>query len=620
MSENNPTRRIGVLKVFFVLIFIIYSARLFSMQVLSGDYHRARAESISRRATILPAQRGEIFDRNFDRPLVTNRDSFAVSITLADVPRARVDEIIFAVSQILQITENDIRARLPSEYLQLHHPIEIATNVSFEGIAALAERRHSLPGVSWYSRPIRYYVDSRSLSHILGYVGSITRDDLIALHNLGYQPGDEIGKAGIERYYDLLLRGIRGLEINTVDVRGRRVAGRESIIRDAPQMGRNLVLTIDRNLQDLAEKALGQRVGSIVVLRPATGEILAMVSYPWYDPNIFITGSRQDFLALVNNPNRPLLNRAIQSSYPPGSVFKIVMSAGVLADNAFSRQHTILCPGEISFGGREWRCHPAARRWGHGRLNLFHALGQSCNIFYWVVGRDHLGIDRIVSLSRDFGLGQLSGIDIPGETAGFVPTPQWKRQRFHENWLDGDTMNVSIGQGFMTVTPLQMANLIAMTVNDGRIYRPHILKEVRDPVTGIVEKRTQPELLHQSEITNPHVWATLRADMRGKVTVGTVRYPMNINTVAIAGKTGTAEVGLEDRWHSWFAAFAPYNAANIEDKIVVSTIVEAANPWAWWAPFASAIIFQGHFANQNFEEAVRALGIQYRIGWGLAGG
>ncbi|MCL1991954.1 MAG: penicillin-binding protein 2 [Spirochaetes bacterium] len=612
MPENNSRRRIIFLKAFFVLVFVIYSTRLFSLQVFSGDYHRERALAISRRATIIPAHRGEIFDRNFDQPLVTNREAFAVSITPADVPRGMMGEVIETVSSILEIEPDEITRRLPSQYLALFHPVEIATNVSFSAVAALAERRSSLPGVTWHSRPIRYYVDSRSFSHILGYVGSITRDDLIALHNLGYQPGDIIGQAGVERYYDEILRGRRGLEVMTVDARGRRVSGRESVIHEVPEMGRNLVLTIDRNLQDLAEAALGPRVGSIVVLRPSTGEILAMVSYPWYDPNIFTTGRREDFLALVNHPHRPLLNRAIQSSFPPGSTFKMVMTAGILAENAFPRQQRILCQGQMTFGGRIWRCHPGARAQGHGLLNLFDALAQSCNIFYMVTGRDNLGIDNIIHYSRMFGLGELTGIDLPGETAGFIPTPAWKQARFHENWHHGDTMNLSIGQGFMLTTPLQMANMVAMTVNDGVIYRPHVLREVRDPITGALEMRTQPEVLHQSYLPAT-TWQNIRADMRGVVTTGTPRWPMNQPHVQIAGKTGTSEVGLDDRFHAWFAGFAPYNTDNNDERIAVSVIVEAANDWEWWAVFASAVVFHGYFTGQNFEQSVRTMGLQWRF-------
>jgi penicillin-binding protein 2 len=606
--ESNPERRIGILRILFILIFLVYSARLFSMQILSGELYRSRAQDISRRTSVIPAQRGEIYDRGFNQPLAMNTDSFAVSVTPAEVPRGGMAGVVSAVSEILRISPDEIEGKIPPQYYQLYQPVEIAVNVPFTAIASLAERKDSLPGVSWNSKPMRNYVDSRSLSHILGYMGNITRDELTTLYNKGYQQGDMIGKAGIERQYDELLRGREGRETRTVDVRERRISGQENSVREPPEMGKNLVLTIDRRLQTLAEQALGNRMGAVVVMRPGSGEILAMVSYPWYDPNIFSGGQRSEYQALVNDPNKPFLNRAIQSSYPPASTFKIVMTTGILAEGVFPPEQTVLCPGEISYGDRQWRCH--IRRPGHGRLNLRGAMAQSCDIYYWVVGRDHLGVERIVSYAREYGLGESTGIDLPGEIPGFIPTPQWKDRRFHEKWLGGDTMNMSIGQGYTLVTPLQMANMVSMVVNNGKIYKPHILKEVRDPVSGAVEQSTGTELLYESDI-DPRIFETVRRDMRGVIREGTAQFPLTIKAVEIAGKTGTGEVGLQDRWHSWFTAYAPYNTDNPDERVVVSIIVEAVNNWEWWAPYASAIIFQGIFAGQNYEEAVRTLGFQH---------
>jgi len=607
---ENHAKRITVFRVLMIVVFVVYSVKLFSMQILSGDEYRTRAQDISRRTFPIPAQRGEIYDRNLSQPLVMNRDSFAVSITPADVPRGSMDEVIETVSEILNISSDEIRLRIPSQYLQLYQPVEIAANVSFNAIASLAERKNSLPGISWQNKQMRNYGDSGSLSHILGYVGDITRDELTTLYNMGYQQGDVIGKAGIEKQYDILLRGKEGRETRTVDVRGRRISGRENITRVSPEMGKNLVLTIDSKIQTLVEKALGPRIGAAMVMRPATGEILAMVSYPWYDQNIFTSGLRNEYQSFVNDPNKPFINRNIQSSYPPASTFKIVMTTGILAENAFPPEQTILCQGLVHFGNRDWNCH--IRRPGHGRLNLHRAMAQSCDIYYWAVGRDYLGAEKIVSYSREYGFGEPTGVDLPGEIAGFLPTPQWKERRFHERWVAGDTMNMSIGQGFTLVTPIQMANMVSMVVNNGKVYKPHVLKEVRDPATNAVETAVRPELLFESKISD-EIFEQVRRDMRGVITEGTAQYPVNIRSVQIAGKTGTAEVDIADRWHSWFAAYAPYNAENTDNTIVVSVIVEAANKWEWWAPYASAIIFQGYFANQEYEDAVRSLGFQYLI-------
>ncbi|MCL2175026.1 MAG: penicillin-binding protein 2 [Treponema sp.] len=605
ISDESNSNRVLVFRVLLFLIVLLYGLRLFTMQILSGDIYLTRAQDISRRTYIIPTQRGEIYDRNYISPLVINRDSFAVSITPAEVPRGRMDEVIASVSDILGIGQNDIRARLPSQYLQLYQPVEIASNVSYSSVSALAERKNILPGVSWNIKAIRNYDRVGSLSHILGYVGDITREELITLYNLGYQQGDVIGKLGVEKQYDELLRGKQGWETRTVDSRGRRITGRENTVVP-PEMGKNLVLTIDARVQTLAEKALGPQIGSAIVMRPATGEILAMVSYPWYDSNIFTDGNIANFRTLADDPNKPFLNRAIQSSYPPASTFKIIMSTVVLSENAFPPDQQIRCQGVMRYGNREWHCW---ERLGHGRLNLSSALWNSCNIYYMTVGRDSLGIERIVTYAKDFGYGEITGIDLPGEIPGFIPTPQWKERRFHEKWVLGDTMNTSIGQGYSLVTPLQMCNMVSMVVNNGKIYKPHVLKEVRDPVTNSVEKVITPELIHESSISNS-VFEAIRQDMRGVVSQGTAQYPLNMRTVQVAGKTGTAEIGLADRWHSWFTAFAPFNSTNQEEKIVVSVIVEASTFQVWRASSAAAIIFQGYFANQEYETAARALGIQ----------
>jgi penicillin-binding protein 2 len=607
-GDERPESRIHVLKAIFILIFVIYTLRLFSMQILSGELYRSRAQNIARRTTIIPAQRGEIYDRNFTSPLVMNTDSFAVSITPAEVPRGDLSDLIGRVAGIMEIPREQIDRKIPAQYYYLYNPIEIASNVPFNIIAALAENVDTLPGLSWQSKPMRNYADTGSLSHILGYVGDITRDELTMLYNQGYQQGDLIGKAGIERQYDSILRGKTGRETRTVDVRGRRVSGEANNTREPPVTGKNLVLTIDSSIQLLVEKALGNRMGAAVVMRP-DGEVLAMVSYPWYDPAIFNEGSLgAEYQTLLNASDNPFLNRAIQSNYPPASTFKIVMTSGILAENAFPPEQTVDCQGEISYGDRQWRCH--IRRPGHGRLNLHQAMAQSCDIYYWMVGREYLGVERIVFYAKEYGFGEATGIDLPGEISGFIPTPQWKDRRFHERWLGGDTMNMSIGQGYTLVTPIQMANMICMVINDGKVYRPHVLKDVRDPVSGAVEQSIRPSLLRESDI-DPRVFETVRRDMRGVIHEGTARFPLNIKTVEIAGKTGTGEVGLQDRWHSWFAAYAPYETPRPEDRVVVSIIVEATNRWEWWAPYASAIIFQGIFANQTYEEAVRALGLEY---------
>jgi penicillin-binding protein 2 len=606
-GNPRPEHRITILGIIFLFIFLGYTVKLFSMQILTGEQYRIRALNISKRVTVIPPQRGEIYDRNFDQPIVMNTDSFAVHITPAEVPSGEMRNLIDNVSEILGINRDQIERKIPPQYYYLYQPQEIASNVPFETISALAERGNSLPGVSWQLKPVRNYIETRSLAHITGYVGNITSDELTVLYNQGYHQGDIIGKAGIEREYDELLRGKEGRETRTVDVRGRRVAG-EQVNRETPFMGKNVVLTIDRRIQTLVERAIGTRMGAGVVLRPATGEILAMVSYPWYDPNIFNQSDMSSqYQALINDPNKPFLNRAIQSSYPPASTFKIIMTTGILAEKVFSPEQEVLCPGEITYGERLWRCH--VLKPGHGRLNLQQALAQSCDIYYWVVGREAMGIDRITTYAKDYGLGEETGIDLPGEIAGFIPTPQWKERIFHEKWLGGDTMNMSIGQGYTLVTPLQMANVVSMVANGGVVYEPHLLKEIRDPATGAIESAFEPKILRKSS-TDPAILKSVSEAMRAVVTQGAARWLYSPLVVPIAAKTGTAEIGLSDHWHSWLVAYGPYETTNPNDRIVTAVIVEATNTWEWWATYATGIIYQGIFGNQSYEDAVKTLGWQ----------
>ena len=608
-GEERPTKRIRSLKTIFILLFGLYTIRLFTMQILSGEIYRSRAERIARRTTLIPAQRGEIFDRNYNIPMVLNIDSFAITVIPAEIPKGQVTSVFTRLSQLLNIPTEQFEKKVPASYYHLYQPIELLSNISFEQVGLIAERIDELPGISWQSKPVRNYVDTGSLAHIIGYVGDITKEEIKVLYNKGYETGDVIGKAGIEKQYDELLRGSPGREVRIVDVRGRRIENEVADYGINPLMGKNLVLSIDRNIQTLAEKALGERMGTVVVMRPSTGEILAMVSYPWYDPNIFNqTNAGSLYQNLLDDPKKPLLNRAIQSSYPPASTFKVIMTAGILEEKTFAPDKTIDCDGELSYGDRIFRCH--IRKPGHGPLDLQEALAQSCDIYFWTVGRDNLGIERIVSYAKDFGFGTVSELDLPGEIAGFIPNPQWKERRFHEKWLGGDTMNMSIGQGYSLVTPLQMANMIAMVVNDGVLYKPTILKEIRDPVSGAVVTTIKPTILHESAISDD-TFRIVKENMRSVVAEGTARFPVNIKAVEIAGKTGTAEIGVSDHWHSWFASYAPYKTDNLDEQIVVAVMVEASNPWEWWAPYASAIIYQGIFADQSYNEAVRSLGIQY---------
>ena len=601
--------RITFLILISLSILVFYSGYLFSMQIVKGLEYKKRAWAVARRETVIPTLRGEIFDRNYDQQLVMNVDSFAVDIIPAELDPDRIDSLITRLSDILEIQEKDIRDKIPSKYKQQYRPVEIKDDIKYDKILYLSENIEKFPGVTWHSKPIRNYLETGSLSHILGYVGDITREELQVLYNRGYAPNAELGKMGIEKEYDMILRGEEGRRYSTVDVSGRKIGTFGEIDEKPPVIGKTLVLTIDRHIQQLSEKALGDRIGSVVVMKPSTGEILAMVSYPWYNPNQFYdtVGTTSYYKTLSLDTRFPFLNRAIQSVYAPASVFKIMMTTAILEEEVFSPREKINCNGSIYIGDRTFNCH---KKTGHGYLDLAGALAESCDVYYWTVGREYLGIDRISEYARRFGLGQKTGIDLPGEARGLVPTPEWKAATYNAPWVGGDTLNTSIGQGYLEVTPLQIANAVSMVVNNGKNYVPHFIKEIRDPISGEIIEKIEPKILHSNAIRD-ETFTRLKEYMRGVVTEGTVKVVLTTKAVKVAGKTGTGEVGYKDRWTSWFAAYAPFDSDNPDDQVVVVVMLEAVNEWEWWAPKAANVIFQGIFADQNYEEAAKALNIWY---------
>lgn len=610
-SDNGSVEqnaKVVILGFLISLIFVFYILRLFSLQVVQGAQYRRQSQVISSQVRTIDAQRGEIFDRNAGLPIVINTDSFAVDVIPAEIPAGHYDSVASRLASYLGIPKSDIDLRIPGGLRRSYTPVEVRSNVPFSVISDIAENVTDLPGVSWRSKPVRNYVETGSISHVVGYVGDITNEEIKVMYNITDESGRRVytsksivGKTGIEKQYDLHLQGAQGRERHTVDVRGHVISGAPII--EPPQMGKNLVLTIDMRIQELAEKALGERVGAAVVLRPSDGEVLAMVSYPFYDQNLFNDdNAAAQYTRLSQDKNRPLLNRAVNASYPPASTFKIIMSTAMLDGKYFPSSKDIECTGRVDYGNRIFHCH---QKWGHGYLNMREALAQSCDVYYWTVGRDYLGVDRISSYAREFGFGESLDIDLPAQQPGFVPTAPWKERRFHQRWLGGDTMNMSIGQGYTLVTPLHVANMVAMVANGGKIYRPHILKEIRDPATNEVIEEVKPQILHESGIDGS-VWREVQNAMRYTITDGTPAFPLSNRVVKIAGKTGTAEVGSLDHWHSWMACYAPFDAP-VEEQVVVVVLVEAANDWEWWAPYATNIIFQGIFANQNYDEAVGSL-------------
>ena len=589
------------LAMIVLFTFAVYIAYLFFLQVINGSEFKDKAKRISQRMSVIPAPRGDIYDASGDDPLATNINAYTVEVFPSLIPEELFLEVVGELHEVLSLSEQEIMTKL-ARVNEVNQSVEIARKVPAETIYYLAEHLDEFPGVIWREKPLRWYDEAGSFVHIIGYVNEITTEELQILYNKGYKTGDVIGKRGIEKQYDATLRGEDGIEYSTVDASGRIVNADERSI-NTPIPGHDLVLTIDRKIQLLSEKALGPRVGAVVVLRPATGEILAEVSYPWFDPNEFYSSrDGAEFNRLSLDSSYPFLNRAIQSTYPPASTFKLLMITGLLEEKAVEVSMTVECTGSHWLGGREFKCW---LEYGHGELALFEALAQSCNIYFQTVGLNYLGADRISDYMHLFGLGVTTGIDLPGEVNGVAPDPTWKESTRNQSWTGGDTFNTSIGQGYTAVTPIQMANAVALIVNEGVVYKPTILKQVRDPLSGEILHTPVPEILRTSPISRD-TFRQVKEAMRGVVTNGTAEVVITTKAVKVAGKTGTAEVNAGERWDSWFVAYGPFDGPP-EEAIIVVTLVEAVNEWEWWAPKAANIIFQGIFADQTYEEAIDAL-------------
>lgn len=602
-NRNNsiPTLRLIVVGAVIGLVFFVYVGTLFSMQIVDGYIYALRAEQVTRRSTLIAAPRGNIYDRNVTTPIATNRESFAVDINPAEIPREQIDTVFASVAELLGMSVDEIHRRIPAARLGVFQPIEVKSGLSFAAILPVAERKNGLPGVSWRIKPVRYYVDGEAFAHVVGYVGDITPEELQVLFNRGYTADSVIGKAGVELQYDELLRGRPGREFRTVDAQGRRVA--EDIQNSIPpEQGNDIVLTLDRDIQLLTQKALGNRVGAALVLDPATGDILSMVSYPRYDANLFYSeGGRAYFADVSLDPRGSFINRAIQAQESPASTFKVLLTTAILENDAFPVDRTVNCPGYYVVGNRVFHCH---KQYGHGDVSLFDALAESCNVYFYTMGNEYLGIEPLVDYTRIMGFGERTGIDLPNERAGLVPSPEWKERVFADGWRPGDTVNFSIGQGFLQVTPLQLADMVAAILNRGVVYRPRIVKEIRDPVTGTVVESREPEVLRTVAISG-ETFDLVKQAMEGVVLDGTPQVVMTTNAPT-GGKTGTSETAAEERKHSWYIGFTPRSPGS--DQYVVTVVwVDAANEWDWWGPYATNIIVHGIYNSLSYAETIADL-------------
>ena len=621
MSPEGDERRGVRAKIFYfgllvILLFGILTIQLARLQLVNGDKYQARAETNRLRQEAILPTRGLIYDSN-GQPLVQNRAAFAAAVVAADIPdidtsgvvnacRDRCNDITIALQNLTGIPASEIEATIleRSESNDPFTPIVIKDSLSNATAFALREQLAVLPGVRVVVEPVREYRESVLLSHILGFVGPVDAEEFTLLETAGYQFDDRIGKAGVEYAYESILRGSVGTRFVEADASGREI----QVLQETPaQAGLNVVLSIDIELQRQVKQLLLEGMGEsnkavAMVIDVNTGELLAMVSLPNYDSNIFSGEVDEAALqALIDNPAKPMLNHAIGEMYAPGSTFKQVTGLAALQEGVANAGTEIFSPGYLDVEHefipgefdrfRDWRSDL-------GTMNFYRGLAMSSDVyFYYLSGGfiedgelafQGLGEERLAGWARRFGLGESTGIDLPGEAAGLVPDGAWKEDTFGEGWLLGDTYNFGIGQGYLATTPLQMLLVTAAIANGGDVLIPHVVEELSDASGELVPLNRQT--VKRNLNIDPHNLNIMREAMRQSVDDGAA-FTGAVSNVVVAGKTGTAEFGPEIEpnvflEHGWFTGFAPFD----NPEIAVVVFLELGNGSLTAAPVASKII------------------------------
>ena len=545
-----------------VLVIAVLIGRAAYLQIYQGEYYAGLADGNRIRIVPSMAPRGTFYDRNGEL-LVTNRPGFSVSLLPLTAPIS--DDVSARLSALLKVPTDEIKTKIAGH--SGFNPIRIKTDVTPDIVSIIEEQKSQYPGVVIEVTPIRDYILKQEGAHTFGYVSEINDTELEKMKDEGYKSGDIIGKFGIEKIYDKELRGENGGQQVEVDVSGKPV---QILGRKEPVPGDDLELTIDIKLQQAAEKAvdeqltqIGAHAAAAVVMNPQTGEILAMVSRPAFDPNLFAHGiSSKDWNQLNNNPYHPMDNKTITGEYPPGSTFKIVTGTAALTEG-------VVTPDEQIFdSGHHWII-PKGNADGEalGWLNFRSALAHSDNVYFYEMG-NRLGIDRLEKYARMFGLGAKTGIDLPYEASGLVANRRYKEKNFDDGeWYLSETFDAAIGQGFNLVTPLQAAMVMGEIAADGKRYKPHVVNRIIAP-DGSVVKDFQPELLSQLDVPEEDI-KLVQDGLHDVTKYGTAASSFRGFTVDIAGKTGTAE-NSQGRDHGWFVAYGPFDNPNV----VVAVIVE----------------------------------------------
>jgi penicillin-binding protein 2 len=575
--DSHFDRRVVLAMLIVVAVWGALLGRLFYLQVVEGERHRKSAERNSVRTHRLIAPRGMILDRS-GMILVDSRPSHDVLVVPHETPS--LDTTLERIAGLIGASPAELAERVGRPTGRSRFQAQpVMRDLDRDALARVESRLWALPGVLTQVTPIRDHRFGSAAAHLLGRLGEISRSQLEQGRSQGYRPGDSVGKAGVERLLDQQLRGRNGGENVLVDAHGRELERWNAL---EPQPGENVVLSLDLRLQLVAERAFDElgKHGALVALDPRNGDVLALMSRPNFDPNLFARGiERDEWAALRDSPAKPLHNRVLQGMYPPGSTYKVVTALAGLETGTITPEQVVDCKGSYRLGRRRYRCW---KRWGHGEVDLHKALVQSCDVYFYQLG-EALGVDTLAYYARALGLGAATGIELGAESSGLVPTRAWKERRFGQKWIKGETISIAIGQGFNLWTPLQMASAYAAIGNGGTRFRPFVVKRI-ESATGQVISETTPEVVSTVPIS-PGSLLVVQSALRGVVhdERGTGRVMRRL-PVEVAGKTGTAQVvalakdPVEDneeipeahRDHAWFVGWAPAEAP----RIVVAVLVE----------------------------------------------
>ncbi len=593
--------RLWLIEVTIIVCFTILCCSFWYLQVLRSEYYRTLSEENRIREAVIPAPRGLVLDRE-NRILVENRPSFSIVLQ-----RESITDLAQTLENIRRVPFLDITAVLArlNKYRGLPSfvPIIIKEDVGPAEVAFIEARRLELPELAVKVEFKRYYRDTAATSHILGYVNEINESQLHYPAYKSLRPGDLVGQAGIEKRYDSLLRGVDGRAREVVNSRGRKIA---ELDRTEPIPGHTLVLTVDTELMKVLEEAMRGKVGSAVVLDARSGELLAMVSMPAYDPNAFAGHfSREDWSSILLDPNHPLQNRAIHNLYSPGSVFKLTVALAALQEGVITPSTAFFCPGYVSVYGHTFHCNKAG---GHGAMDLKSAIVNSCNVYFYQVGKK-LGIERIAKYAHLLGFGEPTGVDLPGEEPGLIPDPEWKKRVHGADWYGGETISVAIGQGSLLVSPMQMAYHAALVATSGSTFRPHLLRSYADS-NGQVYPHEVTEGRRSLAIDNQY-FDTVRKAMWGVVNQGGTGYRAAVQGHDVCGKTGTVQLASKTNIrnpkappselavHSWFIGFAPLDAP----EIAVAVFIEHGGAGGEAAAPIARVAFETYFALHDRSKA-----------------